>query len=180
MKMPKSSTPWLVAGLCLVAAFAVLVYLPISRSISAKRDALNLKLSLVGQEQSLLAQIDKYQAEVEEVQAFSSTWPEVTNVNFELSQLLGEVSTQAKQSGADSLRLEPGQIESLQALQRIPVRLGCKGTFQEIHDLIRRIETMPQQIWVERIELAPSDDTNHELSCEVEFEAFMVSVKNSH
>jgi len=180
LKLPKSSTPILLVGLGLLVTYVLLVYFPLSRSIAAAHDSLELKRSMVSQEGSLLAQIERHAQELEDVQEYTQAWEKVPNANFFLSQMLGEISQHAKQAGTDSLRLEPGQAVEMQAVQRIPVRLGCSGTFQEIHDLIGRIESLPHKIWLRRIELAPKGDDQHDLTCEMEFEAFIVSVKNSH
>lgn len=180
LKLPKSSTPILLLGLGLIVAFVMLVYMPLSRSIAAARDSLELKRSLVSQEGSLLAQIERHANELEDVTTYIKSWEEVPNANFYLSQMLGEISQHAKQAGTDALRLEPGQAVEMQAVQRIPVRLGCSGTFQEIHGLIGRMEKLPYKIWLRQIELAPKSDQQHDLTCEMEFEAFIVSVKNSH
>ncbi|MBA2114975.1 type 4a pilus biogenesis protein PilO [Bremerella alba] len=179
-QLSKNSTPILLAGLGLLVAFAMLVYLPLSRSIAAAHDSLELKQSLVDQEDSLLAQLERHDQELGDVNAYTQAWEEVPNANFYLSQMLGEISQHAKQAGTDALRLEPGQSTDMQAVQRIPVRLGCTGTFQEIHELIGRIEQLPYKIWLRRVELAPRNEQLRDLACEMEFEAFIVSVKNSH
>ncbi|QDU75067.1 Pilus assembly protein, PilO [Bremerella volcania] len=180
LKLPKSSTPLLLVGLGLLVSFVMLVYVPLSRSIAAAHDSLKLKQSLVSQEASLLAQIELHHQEMEDLKAYTKQWEEVPSANYHLSQVLGEISQHAKQAGTDALRLEPGQVTEMEAVQRIPVRLGCSGNFQEIHDLIGRIETLPYKIWLRQIELAPKSDQKHDLTCEMEFEAFIVSVKNSH
>ncbi len=180
LTLPKTSTPIFIAGLGVIVAFAMLVYLPLSRSIAAARDSLELKRSMVSQEGSLLAQIERHAQEKQDVQAYTKKWDEVPNANFYLSQMLGEISQHAKQAGTDALRLEPGQAIEMRAVQRIPVRLGCTGTFQEIHDLIARIEGLPYQISLSQIELAPRNEDQRDLTCEMEFEAFIVSVRNSH
>ncbi|MFN3151615.1 type 4a pilus biogenesis protein PilO [Bremerella sp.] len=180
LKLPKSSTPILLVGLGLVVVFVMLVYMPLSRSIAAAHDSLELKRSLVSQEGSLLAQIERHAQELEDVKEYTEAWEEVPNANYFLSQLLGEISQHAKQAGTDALRLEPGQTIEMQAVHRIPVRLGCTGTFQEIHDLIGRIEDLPYKIWLRRVELAPKGNQSRDLTCEMEFEAFIVLVKNSH
>ena len=179
-KLPKSSTPLIALGLGLAVAFILLVIVPLNRSITAAENSLQLKQSLVSQEQSLQNQLAKYEAETAELEDYTKAFAEVPNVNLHLSQLLGQVSKQAKEAGAQSLRLEPGQVKQMRSLQCIPVQLGCQGTFQEIHDLIRRLEKLPNEIWIERVELAPTSEGDRLLSCELEFEAFMVSVKNSH
>lgn len=179
-QLPKSTTPILLVGLGLLVTFVLLVYFPLSRSIAAAHDSLELKQSLVDQEDSLLAQLELHDQELEEVQAYTKAWAEIPNANFHLSQMLGEISKHAKQAGTDALRLEPGQAIDMQALQRVPVRLGCSGTFQEIHNLIGQIEKLPYKIWIRRVELAPKSDQHRDLTCEMEFEAFIVSVKNSH
>jgi len=180
LKLPKSSTPILLAGLGLIVVFVMLVYMPLSRSIAAAHDSLELKQSLVSQEESLLAQVERQKRELEAVKQYTQRWEAVPNANYHLSQMLGEISQHAKQAGTDALRLEPGQVTELQAVQRVPVRLGCSGTFQEIHSLVGRIENLPYKIWLHRIELAPKSDQQRDLTCEIEFEAFIVSVKNSH
>lgn len=178
--LTKSSTSILLVILGLLATFVMLVYVPLNRSIAAAHDALELKQSLVSQEEILLAQIQRHAQELKDVQAYTQSWEAVPNANFYLSQLLGEISQHAKQAGTDALRLEPGQPVDMQAVQRIPVRLGCSGTFQEIHDLIARIESLPHKIALRQIQLAPKSDHLRDLTCELEFEAFIVSVKNSH
>lgn len=180
LSLPKSSTPLVVACLGLLVAFVMLVYLPLHRSIVAAEEELASQQATLYQEETLLAQIEAHKTECREIEKVTSKWGEVTNSNLHLSQLLGKVSREARQAGTDALRLDPGQVQTMQAVERIPVQLGCRGTFQEIHTLICQIEALPYKLWLERIELAPSDQQKHELNCEMEFAAFIVPVKDSH
>ena len=180
MKLPNKTTPMLLMGLALTIAYVMLAYLPLAGYISATRDALASQQAAVAQEAALLAQIEAYQTECREIEQYTASWPEVRDPNLHLSQLLGKISLEAKQAGADGLRLEPGQIQEMNAIQRIPVRLGCRGSFQEIHALIKQIEALPHKMWIDRLELAVHDEDKNELTCEMDFEAFVVSAKNSH
>lgn len=180
LALPKSSTPWVLLGLALVIAFVMLVYLPLHRSIAAAQDELASQQATLHQEDTLLAQIEAYQAESREIDKVTSQWAAVTNPNLHLSQLLGKISQEARRAGTDALRLEPSPVQTMQAIQRVPVQLGCRGTFQEIHTLICQMEALPYEIWLERIELAPGNDQRHELNCEMDFAAFIVPVKDSH
>lgn len=180
MKLPNKSTPMLLLGLAMTIAYVMLAYLPLGRYISATRDALASQQAAVAQEAALLAQIETYETECHEIEEFTASWPEVSDPNLHLSQLLGKISLEAKRGGVDGLRLEPGQLQEMNAIQRIPVRLGCRGSFQEIHALIKQMESLPNKMWIERLELAAHDEDKNELACEMDFEAFVVSAKNSH
>lgn len=180
ISLPKSSTPLVLLGLALVVAFVLLVYLPLQRAIAETRNEIAKQQASLHQDETLLAQIEAHQAESREIDNVIASWPQVANPNLHLSQMLGKISQEARQAGADALRLEPGQLQAMQATHRIPVTLGCRGTFQEIHQLICQIETLPCKLWIERVELAPVDDQKHELTCEMDFAAFIVPVKDSH
>ncbi len=180
LALPKSSTPLVVLGLALLVAFVMLVYLPLHRSIVAAQEELASQQATLHQENTLLAQIEAHQREAQEIEKVASQWEKVANPNLHLSQLLGKISQEARQAGTDALRLEPGPVQTMQALQRVPVELGCRGTFQEIHTLICQMESLPYKLWLERIELAPGDEEKHELNCEMDFAAFIVPVKDSH
>lgn len=180
LPLPKSSTPLVLLGLGLVIAFVMLVYLPLHRSIAAAQHELSSQQATLHQEDVLLAQIEAHQAEGREIDRVTSEWGEVANPNLHLSQLLGKISQEARKAGTDALRLEPGQVQTMQAVQRIPVQLGCRGTFQEIHTLVSQMEALPYKLWLERIELAPGNEERHELTCEMDFAAFIVPVKDSH
>ena len=180
MKLPNKTTPMLLLGLGLTVAYVMLAFLPLGRHISATRDALASQQAAVAQEAALLAQIEAYQTECREVANYTTSWPEINDPNLNLSQLLGKISLEAKKVGADALRLEPGPLQAMSSVQRIPVRLGCRGTFQEIHTLIQQMEALPDKLWIERLELAPHDEDKNELTCEMDFETFVVSANNSH
>ncbi|RCS42095.1 hypothetical protein DTL42_19900 [Bremerella cremea] len=178
--LPKTSTPFVLLGLAFVVAFVLLVYFPLQRVIKTAQNELATLQATLHQEDTLLAQIEAHRAESREIDNVIAAWPQVANPNLHLSQMLGKISREARQVGADALRLEPGQSQAMQAVHRIPVQLGCRGTFQEIHQLICQIDTLPYQLWIERVELAPADDQKHELTCEMDFTAFIVPVKDSH
>lgn len=180
LSLTRNSTTLTTLAMSLAAAFVFLMFVPLQRAISAAHGSLELKRSLLAQEESLLAQLQIQEKEMEEVRNHTAHWAEVPNPNFHLSQLLGEISQLAKQAGAEALRLEPGPIVAMKSLHRVPVRVGCRGTFQEIHQFLRDIESLPCQLWLHRIELVPGDKDRRELTCTMEFEAFMVSVKDSH
>lgn len=178
--LPNKTTPMLLLGLALTVAYLMLAFLPLGRHISATRDALASQQAAVAQEETLLAQIEAYEKECREIEQYTTSWPEVSDPNLHLSQLLGKISLEARKVGADGLRLEPGQLQKMNAIQRIQVRLGCRGSFQEIHALIMQMEALPHKLWIERLELAAHDEDTNELTCEMDFEAFVVSAKNSH
>lgn len=180
LSLTNNSTTLTAVAFALAAAFVLLVFIPLGRAISAANRSLELKRSIILQEKSLLAQIELHQDEMEEVHKYTSRWSEAPNPNFHLSQLLGEISHLAKEAGTDALRLEPRPIVSMQSLHRIPVQVGLRGTFQEIHQFLQKLESLPHQLWLHRIELAPGNEDRQELTCTMEFEAFIASVRNSH
>jgi len=165
--------------IAMVAGYVLLVFMPLRSQIAAAKSRLDEKRMFVAKEASLQAELAKSQTEQQAIGEHTQSWPEIDNPNVHLSQILGDVSRHAKQLGLDALRLEPAQSTKLNLVHRIPVQLGCRGSFMEIHDLIRRIEEMPYEIWIHRIELAPHRDDSGELTCEMEFEAFAASTADS-
>jgi len=181
MKSISSKSSVSIAGIivAMIAGYVLLVFMPLRSQISATQSRLEEKKEFVARESSLREELARYQKEQQSIAEHIESWPEIENPNVHLSQILGEVSRNAKQLGLDSLRLEPAQSTKLNLVHRIPVQLGCRGSFLEIHEMIRRIELMHYKIWIHRIELAPHRDDSGELTCELDFEAFAASAADS-
>jgi len=169
----------LTSSLLIFSGFVLLVYLPLHKAIGSEKKRLAQKQAEIGRQSQLFEELEAIRAETEQIESFTATWRTVVAPNLHLSLMLGNISRRAQQTGTTALRLEPGEVTQMEATKRVPIKLGCRGSFGEVHRLICELEAMPHQIWIHRIELAPTPNQQQELTCEIDLEAFVACNTNS-
>ena len=62
--------------------------------------------------------------------------------------MLGRIHQEADAAGVRITRFDPQAPVVYEKLRRVPVVVGCTGSFSQIYEFIRKLETMPTSVWV--------------------------------
>ncbi len=156
MKLNLTADSWLVPALTLAAAVAytTLWFIPQQHKISQLREELATKRTFVTQGCTLPTALQATQCELEKTQLYQRAWADASPGRTRLSALFGQISALAKQSGIATTRFDPDPGQDMSRLCRVPLAIGCTGSFAQTRKFLHGIESLPATIWVEKLHVA--------------------------
>jgi len=163
-----------------VVAYTFALLLPTQRSIAALQDEIAAHQSYIAQQQQARDSITKLQAELEQTREFSQHWEANAPDAPRLAPAIGTISQCAAAAGVRTVRLDPRPPEPLALLSRAPVTLEGEGTFLEVFELLRQLESLPHPVWVEHMHLSRPEETSEKIRCELTLVIFADKAENSH
>ncbi len=155
-----------------VALYAGLVYLPQHQALARLSEELDTKRNYVEQTGDVILAIQTVQDELERTNAYNRHWQEHTPGERELANLFGKLSELARAAGTTTTRFDPEPIVVQAHVRRIPVTMGCRGTFEQVHRFLRELEALPQAIWIERLRIEKVPQFGETVDCEVSLVIF--------
>jgi Tfp pilus assembly protein PilO len=167
MKPKRAPNTWLVtlaaAGLAL--AFLFLVFLPRQKAIQALSDELCEKQEYAATAGSVAAAMEIARGELERSRAYNAAWKDSAPPEAELAGLFGKVNALASACGVTPLRFDPDSPVKMQRVCRVPVAVGCTGTFGQIASFLLELEDLPQTIWVDSLQLEAMWQSGDSVQC---------------
>lgn len=164
MKNPVDRSAWIVVlvGVAVAAAYVVFVFLPQHRTTRTLRAELAAKQQYLDRTGDPASMIQAAQQELEKTTAYNAVWTKETSGRKELATLFGEISALAKAAGTTTTRFDPEPILSYHTLRRIPLTMGCRGSYAQIHKFLADVERLTKSVWVDqvRFEKIPQDSKN--------------------
>ena len=70
-------------------------------------------------------------------------------------------------------------VFDLESLTKIPLEVGCSGSFSQLYDFLRELEGLPQTIWVEDLQLGKSAVNPKDVGCKLTLAVFTDNPGNS-
>jgi hypothetical protein len=78
----------------------------------------------------------------------------------------------AKQSGVQTTRFVPEPVVKLASMERIGLKLGCRGKLDAIFDLLAGLEGLEYRLWIEELNLEPTGKDGELVQCDMVLEIF--------
>jgi Tfp pilus assembly protein PilO len=144
----------------------------------ARRAAKNLRLELdasqaqAAQGPLIMKQIAEAQSELARTKAFVADWCESSATQGGSAAMLGEISRLSRRAGTRTTRLEPGSSPDHEELYSLALTLVSLGSFEEVFELLRGIESLPQAVWIEELRIGRKPGNEEELQCELKLAVF--------
>jgi Tfp pilus assembly protein PilO len=85
----------------------------------------------------------------------------------ELGVAFGKVHETANKAQVRITKFDPQAPAVYERLRRVPVVVGCTGSFAQIHEFLRTLEEMPLTIWVESMRMEKDPKTGRDVMCEI-------------
>jgi Tfp pilus assembly protein PilO len=174
MKISLNSGGWTIPALAsaLAVAYVALFFVPGYRQIRRLREDLETKRAFVAQASSLTSAIAATRGELQTTLQYTKHWQEAAPGHSKLPALYGEISSLAKQIGVTTTRFDPEPVHNQRRLRRIPLAIGCTGSFSQTCHLLQGIESLPPTIWLKsvRMDLDGVDGVN--VKTELELDIF--------
>lgn len=159
---------WLAIGTALggAATVSLLVLLPLHKGVRDRENEIANKELVVQQDALVQAQHEVAQRNVASAREFVEGWRSRSGGGQALSVLFGQIATLAKDSGATVTRFEPQTTVELERLRRVPLEIACQGTFEAVFALVRELESLPRDIWIEELEISHAE-AGQTVQCEM-------------
>ena len=179
-KMSRYETWMILAPLLGIgAAFVGLFYLPIQGKIRALESQARDKEEFVHQAESMVAVVDATSQALRETRGYVKPWKAESPKRNDLYRLFSKVSELAKDSGAVTTRFEPQPVTEYETLRRIPLELGCTGSFEQIYRFLSELEKLPQEIWIERANVRKEGEDGGYVECDIRLAIFADNPRKS-
>ncbi len=174
MKTKARRGSWMVTVPLAAAAviYVTLVFLPGRRAIGEARDQIQQKQAYIAQSASLPMALNTAQRQLQKTRAYTAAWKEHAPTAGELSALYGKVHALAKAAGATTTRFDPEPVIPLDTISKIPLTVGCTGTFDQVCEFLRSLETLPMTVWVDAIKIEKLTGSEGFVVCELSLVVF--------
>ncbi|NUQ64256.1 MAG: type 4a pilus biogenesis protein PilO [Pirellulales bacterium] len=154
------------------AAYLAVVFLPGQRALARLHADLVSQDACVAQAGDLAPAIQATEKELEDTVRFNRAWQEASPTPQALSGLFGRMNQLAKDAGVSMTRFDPEPVELMQRIRRVPVLLGCTGTFPQVCELLQKFEHLPQAIWIHGLQLEVDGKNSKTVKVEVALSVF--------
>ncbi len=161
------------------AAFVWFVFLPGKQRIDELHQQIDEKQRFATTLGEILEQTTQFQQQLENTNEYVRHWESAAPSASDLSRIYARIAEVAKEAGVITTRFSPEPAIKLAKLQKLPVRLGCLGTFQSMRRLLSGIEQLPEGVWVNDIVLEVEGEEREKLNCELSLVVFAKIFGNS-
>jgi Tfp pilus assembly protein PilO len=162
-----------------IAACVTLVLLPAQRACGKLAADVTAEQAYVDRMGDLAPALRATQTELEAARRYSTAWIERAPNEKELAKLFGQITALAKAAGATTTRFDPDPIVVFDKVRKIPLTVGCRGSYSQVHRFLRDLEGLSSEIWVERVGLEKILQSSKEIRCEVSLVIFADNSGNS-
>lgn len=161
---------WMVTAVLAASsvAYVGLVFVPRQRAIGLLRSELNEKQQHVLQTERLNVPIRQAELRLTSTRDFATQWHDSAPKPDELVGVYAKLAEQAKLADVRLKRVDPQPAVELQTVNEHPLTLSLAGNFSQTFDFLRRIESLPETVWVRSLRASsgvePGEDLQVELS----------------
>jgi Tfp pilus assembly protein PilO len=153
-------------------AYFVLLFLPNRRAIGELAEQVSCKRQAAVQvargSQTLLAT----QKEIQRATAYVAVWQSDLPHGGTMAHLFRRIGGLARSSHVSMTRMAPQEPLAMARLRRVPVLMGCTGSFSQIADFLQKLEKLPQTLWINDLRLEGSGKDGKSVRCEITLEIF--------
>lgn len=155
-----------------VACYMFLVFLPGQRATAELREQFTQQLQYVQQCGQLGPKIASLERDLKQVRQFNRSWHAASPSEERLAHLFVTITEHANAARADIVRFEPQPAEQLDYVRRVPVEIALEGSFTQLYEFLARLESLPAEFWIDRLDLQTIDASPGRLRCELRMELF--------
>jgi hypothetical protein len=151
----------------IAAAYVWLFFLPDKRAIARLHAEISEKMGFNALAGKLSADARRAQHESEAIEKYVAEWQNISGDPGEIAGVFKSIAEATKLAGVQTTRFVPDSPIKLASIERIPLRLGCRGTLAGTLDLLSRLERLHNRIWIDELTLEPSSQNSELVQCEM-------------
>jgi Tfp pilus assembly protein PilO len=140
--------------------------------IRERSEQLRAKQDYVVSGGSMAAAIEAAQDELERTEAYNATWSAAVPPQGDLAAAFGKLNALVVAAGATPTRFDPEPAAKMARLCKVPVAVGCSGSFAQISQFLYDLESLPQVLWIDRLQIEKSRKDGEAAACEINLVIF--------
>ncbi|HLA84914.1 MAG TPA: type 4a pilus biogenesis protein PilO [Thermoguttaceae bacterium] len=161
------------------AAWVLFVFLPIQKAIGRLQNEMGEMQQYCDRAESLLPVLRRSGRELADLRTTIVSWREATPSHRNTSKLLGRITTSARLAGLRTTRFDPEPIVAHNRIAEMRFSMGLTGSFPHLYAFLNSLETMPETIWIDRLEIEKPGKDGNIVSCELNIVVFVDNPENS-
>lgn len=170
--LPRGS--WLITLplMALAVAYFTLVFRPVRSEISRLKLDLQIATDSIAEAQGKVTRVHSTRQAVERTETYLAKCQAALPKAAEVGQVYGRISRVADEANVKTTRFAPGTAADLASLRTVPLEMECRGSFQQIWELLAGLENLGDLVWVDKAEIQAKDDKSGELLLELNLVIF--------
>ncbi len=181
MKTTIGHNSWIVTVPLVAAAVAyiALSFLPNRRAIGEAREQIRKKQDFIVQAGGLATALRTVEDQLVRAQAYNAAWERNAPGEGELSTFYGRINELATAAGTTLTRFDPEPAVRYEKISRVPLAIGCVGSFAQICRFLEGLERLPPVIWISELRLSRTGQEGNSVGCELTLGVFTCNPENS-
>lgn len=172
----KFRTGIITAALAIAAlAYAFFVFLPTQRKINQRREELTTQQNYVMAARNAKDGVQRKRVELDRALAFIELWEKAAPDQGRMALLFANITDHARQANTITSKFDPQPISRMDQIERIPIAMGNQGNFRQLFDLVKRLESLSETIWVDELQIEALSQDSQLLKCELNLAIFAVN-----
>jgi len=178
-KIPRGS--WIVTVPVAVVAvvYVVFFFLPGKRAIGELRDRIQEYQETIDRAAVVATALPAVQKEIKKAEDYNAAWQKDAPAASEIATLHGKINALALAVGTELTRLDPEPVVVYGKIRRIPLTVGCSGSFAQVCGFLRSLEGLPEALWIDSLNLENLDQDEQSVKCELTLVVFADNPENS-
>ncbi len=158
----------------------VFVFFPGRNIITQLRTEIETRQIYISNADSISAALAAAQQELLEARSYIEKWQRTALMVHRLPVLYGNINDLSNRAGTATIRFEPQMLVELGLIRQIPIHMACTGTFTQIHEFIRSMESLPMTFWIYSLQFNKSGQAGGNILCEIDLVVFSDNSKISN
>jgi Tfp pilus assembly protein PilO len=158
----------------------VFVFFPGRNVITRLRAEIESRQLYISNADGISAALAAAQQELLEARTYIENWQRTALMVHRLPVLYGNINNISNRAGTGTTRFEPQMLIEMGLIRQIPIHMACTGTFAQIHEFIRSLESLPQTIWIDSLQFNKTGQNGGNVLCEIDLVVFSDNPKISN
>ncbi|MCE9547653.1 MAG: type 4a pilus biogenesis protein PilO [Planctomycetia bacterium] len=157
------------------AGYLYFGFLPARAHIDELRRELAQKKAYLAEQQGVKVSLQIAEEKLRETGEYVDHWKENTPQPRDVSRMFAKITASVRASGASLDKFDPLAPLDYESLQKVPIHMAVRGSFPQIHELLRSLERLPSTVWVEGMKIESTSDKSKVLVSEINLAVFAVN-----
>jgi Tfp pilus assembly protein PilO len=140
-----------------VTAYVALMFLPRRAELARMQGQIAERQATAAQASRTSEEMARAARELADAKRYVEVWTATAPPPEQLIAVFRDVNQLAQSAQTRNLRLEPAPVETLAAVWRAPVKLSVEGTFAQLFQFVRGVESLSPSICLAPLEMERVD-----------------------
>jgi Tfp pilus assembly protein PilO len=156
-----------------IGGYLFFVFLPGMREIHALRADSAAKQQFLSESVARAARQKLIETEEAETRMYLDQWHKSSAKPGDTGRVFGELAEMFKSAGVETTTFKPEAKQSLAAVDRLPLTVGCTGSHDELQALLASLEQLSKRVWIDELVLERGAEAGSKMKCELKLAIFV-------